>query len=338
MLSTVFNNQQRSGYEELFSYGPYFYKDLLEMDVNYRFAGDTLDLMAEKLELLMQDQFIDSMDEQSIERLEKWLHIVTDRTKNLEDRRKKVKLFWNGGDKLSGRLIKSMVMSYTGCEDTPSVRMTNRLSIMAQIKDENTVFISDLVEQIERMKPAHILVDIMLVSTTKIKFRTYINHYVYPFDLCGEKPDISTWGSYLQTHISVRPKGKGTVYPFEEASEYMQAGTHPQITTPGVAFSSVMNISTGVSDSVYEHNPSSEEQETGVYPVITTVGQYSSDGVTVSTEEKASIVTFEECGTNPNIATLGQQSNEGVSIGTVESSAVLSFVECGTNQCGEEVL
>lgn len=338
MLSTVFNNQQRSGYEELFSYGPYFYKDLLEMDVNYRFAGSTLDLMAEKLELLMNDQFIDYMDEPSITRMEKWLHIVTDRSKDLEDRRKKVKLFWNGGDKLSGRLIKSMVMSYTGCEDTPSVRMTNRLSIMAQIKDDNMVYISDLKEQIERMKPAHILVDIMLVSTTKIKFRTYVKHCVYPFDLCGEKPDIATWGSYLQTHISVRSRDNGTVYPYEEASEWVQAGTHPQITTPGAAFHTVMNINTGVSDTVYEHNLSSEEQETGVYPVITTIGQYSVDGVAVRTEEKASIVTFDECGTNPNIATLGQQSNDGVSIGTTESSAVLSFVECGTNLCGEEGL
>ena len=55
MLSTVFYNQQRSGYEELLSYGPLFYRDLLEMDTNYRFAGKTLDVGAEGLEKLMQD-------------------------------------------------------------------------------------------------------------------------------------------------------------------------------------------------------------------------------------------------------------------------------------------
>ena len=49
MLSTVFYNQQRSGYEELLSYGPLFYRDLLEMDTNYRFAGKTLDVGAESL-------------------------------------------------------------------------------------------------------------------------------------------------------------------------------------------------------------------------------------------------------------------------------------------------
>ena len=70
MLSTVFYNQQRSGYEELLSYGPLFYRDLLEMDTNYRFAGKTLDVGAEGLEKLMQDQFIDTADEETISRWE----------------------------------------------------------------------------------------------------------------------------------------------------------------------------------------------------------------------------------------------------------------------------
>ena len=78
MLSTVFYNQQRSGYEELLSYGPLFYRDLLEMDTNYRFAGKTLDVGAEGLEKLMQDQFIDTADEETISRWEKWLNLLPD--------------------------------------------------------------------------------------------------------------------------------------------------------------------------------------------------------------------------------------------------------------------
>ena len=72
MLSTVFYNQQRSGYEELLSYGPLFYRDLLEMDTNYRFCRKkALDVGAEGLEKLMQDQFIDTADEETISRWEK---------------------------------------------------------------------------------------------------------------------------------------------------------------------------------------------------------------------------------------------------------------------------
>jgi hypothetical protein len=305
MLSTVFNNQQRSGYEELFSYGPYFYKDLLEMDVNYRFAGSTLDVMAEKLELLMNDQIIDFMDEPTITRMEHWLAITTDETKSLEDRRKKVKLLWNGGEKLCGRVIKSVVMSYTGCSEPPVVKMTNHLSIMAQIKDENTVYLSDLNSYIERMKPAQIRSEILLVSTTKIKIQTIVKHYVYSFDLCGEKPDIATFGAYLQTQIDLQTAGTDFVYPHEQSNEFEEAGTYPQITTKGAVIQEGIDIGTKVSDSVYGHNQSSEEQETGTYP---------------------------------NIATVGQQNNSGIAIGTTESSAVLSFVECGTNLCGEEGL
>ena len=35
----VFNNQQRSGYEEIVSYGPKWWAEFREMDANYRFAG-----------------------------------------------------------------------------------------------------------------------------------------------------------------------------------------------------------------------------------------------------------------------------------------------------------
>lgn len=338
MLSTVFNNQQRSGYEELFSYGPYFYKYLLEMDVNYRFAGSTLDLMAEKMELMMNNQFIDYMDEPTITRMERWLDIEVDPSKDLEYRRRKVKLFWNGGDKLCARLIKSMVKSYTGCEDTPSVRMTNHLIIKAQIKDDNMVYISDLMEQLERMRPAHIRVEMLLASTTKIKFRTIVKHYVYPFDLCGEKPDIATWGSYLKNGVSLKSHNTDVVYPHEQSSEFMEAGTYPNVTTTGVAYHTDINIATKVSDSVYGHNPSSEEHEAGTYPDDSTIGILYENNISVSTDERDAIIAYEQCGTNPNIATIGQLRNEGIAIGTTESSAVLSFVECGTNLCGEEVL
>lgn len=305
MLSTVFNNQQRSGYDEMLSYSPNFYKQIREMDVNFRFAGSTLDTMAENMERVVADQFIDSMDEESIARMEKWLEIDMDTSKSIEDRRKKVKLFWNGGDKFCGSLIKSMVKSYTGCEETPSVRMTTHLTIMAQIKEENTVYISDLQELIERMKPAHILAEVLLVSTTKIKVRTMISHLLFPYDKCGEKPEIATHGSYLQTAMRMNNSERDIVYSHKKSNEQMEAGTFPEIATKGAFMESSVNVRSDVSDSVYGHLQSSEEQETGTYP---------------------------------NIATVGQASEDGLSISTSESLSVLSFVECGTNLCGEEGL
>ena len=117
MFDTVFYNHQRSGYEELLSYGPSFYKNLLEMDVNYRFAGKTLDIGAEGLERLIQDQFIDTADEETISRWERWMNLPSDPNNDLEYRRRKVKLFWNGGDKFSGSLIKEIIKNYNQTYD-----------------------------------------------------------------------------------------------------------------------------------------------------------------------------------------------------------------------------
>lgn len=338
MLSTVFYNQQRSGYEELFSYGPYFYKDLLEMDVNYRFAGMTLDVGAECLERLMQDQFIDSADEETIIRMEKWLEIPMDSRTDLDYRRKRIKLFWNGGDKFSGSLIKGIVKNYTGCDETPSVKMTTRLTISVQVKEENQIYISDLEALIERMKPAHILAEVLLVSTTKIKFHTNITHFVFPYEACGTKPEIATVGAYVTSGINIGTKESDIVYPHMPADETMLAGTYPTNSTKGAVLENGINVHTNLTDTVYEYLPSSEEQEVGTYPTNTTVGMLVEDKISISTKESSALIAYEQCGTTPDIATLGQQSESGVSIETSVSSAVLTYVECGTNLCGEEGL
>lgn len=313
MLNTVFYNQQRSGYEELLSYGPLFYRDLLEMDTNYRFAGKTLDVGAEGLEKLMQDQFIDTADEETISRWEKWLNLLPDSQTDLEYRRKRVKLFWNGGDKFSGSLIKSIVKNYTGCDETPSVRMTTRLTISVQIKEENQVYISDLEALIEKMKPAHILAEVLLISTTKIKFHTNITHYVFPYELCGTKPDIATVGAYIPSGMNVGTISNDVVYPHMPSDENMLAGTYPTDTTKGMVLENGVNIRTSSSDMVYGHLPSSEEQEAGTYPENTTVGIAYEDKITISTNESSALIAYEQCGTNPDIATLGQQSENKVS-------------------------
>lgn len=49
----VFHNQQKTGYEEIVSYGPRFYPQIKEMDAIYRFAGWTVDQMAADLENLI---------------------------------------------------------------------------------------------------------------------------------------------------------------------------------------------------------------------------------------------------------------------------------------------
>ena len=294
------------------------------MDTNYRFAGKTLDVGAEGLEKLMQDQFIDTADEETISRWEKWLNLLPDSQTDLIQQRRKGDV-WNGGDKFSGSLIKSIVKNYTGCDETPSVRMTTRLTISVQIKEENQVYISDLEALIEKMKPAHILAEVLLISTTKIKFHTNITHYVFPYELCGTKPDIATVGAYIPSGMNVGTISNDVVYPHMPSDENMLAGTYPTDTTKGMVLENGVNIRTSSSDMVYGHLPSSEEQEAGTYPENTTVGISYEDKITISTNESSALIAYEHCGTNPDIATLGQQSENRVSFGTSESSCCFNI-------------
>ena len=113
----IFNNQQRSGYEEIVSYGPKWWTEFREMDANYRFAGWTLDLMAYWLERVVNNQFPANADERTITTVfEPALRIEPEPDETLEERRKTVAAYWSGTGKLSKTVIQSIIKAYTGCE------------------------------------------------------------------------------------------------------------------------------------------------------------------------------------------------------------------------------
>lgn len=113
----VFNNQQRSGYEEIVSYGPKWWAEFREMDANYRFAGWTLDLMAYWLERVVNNQFPANADERTITTVfEPALGIEPEPDETLEERRKTAAAYWSGTGKLSKTVIQSIIKAYTGCE------------------------------------------------------------------------------------------------------------------------------------------------------------------------------------------------------------------------------
>ena len=113
----IFNNQQRSGYEEIVSYGPKWWTEFREMDANYRFAGWTLDLMAYWLERVVNNQFPANADERTITTVfEPALRIEPEPDETLEERRKTAAAYWSGTGKLSKTVIQSIIKAYTGCE------------------------------------------------------------------------------------------------------------------------------------------------------------------------------------------------------------------------------
>ena len=87
----VFYNWQRSGYEELRSYIPLWWNEILEMRANNAFAGYTLDHVAGDMEQLVKNWFFDTMDEATLTEYENFLGITGFGIKDMNDRRALVK-------------------------------------------------------------------------------------------------------------------------------------------------------------------------------------------------------------------------------------------------------
>lgn len=112
----VFNNQQRSGYEEIASCSPKFYKNIKEMDAVFRLAGFTLDLMAEDLEGTVSNQFVGYMDEEAFSRYEAFLGVKKDISKTLEERKAYVNALLIGSGKISKDKIVAILNQFVDCE------------------------------------------------------------------------------------------------------------------------------------------------------------------------------------------------------------------------------
>lgn len=151
----VFNNQERSGYQEIVSYGPKWWTEYREMDAVYRYAGWTLDLMAHWLERIVNNQFPIHADEKTITMFENLLGIQPEADENLEERRRMVAAYYSGTGKLSKTGIQSIIRAYTGCE---SELWWDQLTLQIRIycDGEYSFSNSQVSKIIDRRIPAHI--------------------------------------------------------------------------------------------------------------------------------------------------------------------------------------
>lgn len=114
-MEEIFWNRQRSGYEEIMSYTPGYYKEIKEMDANFRFAGWTTDLMALGLEKLMSEQIIPECSIAMLGRLESFFG-QNGAGLTEQERRKNLIVLMTGYGKMSAQKIQEIVKTYLGCE------------------------------------------------------------------------------------------------------------------------------------------------------------------------------------------------------------------------------
>lgn len=194
---SVFNNDYRSGYDEIKSYYPIIYSGVKEMDANLKFAGWLADLQASGLERLVLNQFVATMEEKMITRLEAFLKLTVNTSRPLEERRKMVAASLVGFGKISGSRIKEIVKTFAN--DMVDVNFTNIITIKITRKDASMLYMTDLESVLNKRLPAHIAKQIIIELYVPISVKHSTQSWNYDFPLTGTIPYTATLGMAL-TH------------------------------------------------------------------------------------------------------------------------------------------
>lgn len=194
----MFYNNDDSSYEELLTYYPRFYRDVLEMQAILQTNGDLADELQENIEQVINNCFIDTADETTIGKLERFLYLGLYKHRSLDERRRLVKSFFVGSGKVSASMISEMISAYTGAAvailfEPFDEAQNNKLYIDFERGQERTLYLSDILSLIEKKIPAHLEYRIALCYSFPVVCKGMTGkHYGYVHEFCGTKPQIAT--------------------------------------------------------------------------------------------------------------------------------------------------
>lgn len=292
----IFYNRERSGYEELFSYMPAYWKQIKEMRANISFAGYTTERMAEALERVVLDQFFDTCSEEMIQRELDFLQLTDYGNLSIDDKRNLLKVSWIGNQKMSGTRIKALVRAYCGCNS--DVKFDHELYIMANISESSSnIYLGDLQKIFSKQIPAHISwYAIMEITSNSINIGRSICYWNYDYAKCGTNPDVSTLGEAIETDFQVDTTDSSYLYEQEKTGTVV-TGTTPRIGTIGVSINTSVELVNDTNQYIHEHEKTGD-LVTGVYPNTVTIGSVSIAEVDIHNDAESHIYEMEKCSKN----------------------------------------
>ncbi len=178
----VFNNQQRSGYEEIVSYSPRYYRSIREMDSVFRLAGWLIDHMVEDMENMAAFQFLKYMDDESLTRYEAFLKITKDPNKTLSERKAYISALLIGSGKISANKISALVNQFPGCVCDNVALADSVLCVSIVIDRElDQRLRNNIYDLIAEKIPAHISMDIFFDNFMEGKI--HLGRIMYQADI-----------------------------------------------------------------------------------------------------------------------------------------------------------
>lgn len=157
-------------YDELISFYPMFYREVLEMRAILEAEGHVLDDSAKEIYRVLDNAFIDTADNATIARLEKFLRITPEAGSSYEDRRRNIKIYFTGFGKISASKLKDMLFPFTETEAkitfAPADESGNNLLAFEIPRGEKRNFSSaDVMELLARRIPAHLWYGVTVIHS-----------------------------------------------------------------------------------------------------------------------------------------------------------------------------
>lgn len=299
-----YNKYYGNNYEELITYYPRFYRDVFEMVEILKAHGRIADELEGNIEQVYLNNFIDYADEETIEKLEKFLSVGLNKSRTLEERRRFVKSYFVGFGKVSASMLAEMIQSYTGasveCYFEPfDDERNNMLYINFQRGEEPTLYMSDINLLLGKKVPAHIKWQAAVTYRFPVGVGMRRSYYRYGYDLCGTKPDIAMLGAIFSRAVVTQARASNSTVTYQQAAEEGElTGTLPEIASIGslAAVRSVLGADREIYTSDYK-TAAEEAQEAGEWPNAATLGSTNEINAAAGAKAESHGVDYIYCGT-----------------------------------------
>lgn len=178
---SMFSPYWKCKYDELITFYPRFYREVLEMDAILRAEGGLADGVQDGIERLLLNNFVETADEATLNTLMDYYGVAVTSTQTAAEKRGLVKMCLIGEGKVSSSLIKDMLAAYTNAETVISFEPfddegNERLVVHCVIPDGEKFVLSDVKSIIEKKIPAHIV--LLLSEAFEMETDIHTDHSV----------------------------------------------------------------------------------------------------------------------------------------------------------------
>ncbi len=191
----MFEHGYESTYDEMLSFYPLFYRDVLELKAILEADGRMLDEAIKQMNGVLANAFVQTADAATITRLERFLGISVDTSRELEERRSLVFSFFVGFGKISATKIREIIRGFTGADSAVTFNRTDEagnstLVIELERGDNPKLNYTDIDTVLARRIPAHIayMFYVKHAHSVVADSRAVTTHHRVNYLLCGTVP------------------------------------------------------------------------------------------------------------------------------------------------------